>query len=351
MSAKVRPATAPHATKSVGRARVLSYTAPLHHDASIPSAAGRRRSGDWRASLRSQRTRALRRAVPHGRRGQLRAQISRATWRLYAGSSVSCNCCGGKFRRFRVYVSDGGHRSLTCPRCNALGRHRVDWLYLTDHTDMLRRPTRLLHIAPEVCLEAPLRGMAHVDYLSADYDSTLAMEKLDVRSIHHGDESFDAVICNHVLQLVDDDRAAMSELCRILRPRRLGADPELGRRAARGHDREVRRLTGPIPAPDATKRSSSGSTVGRLSPAARAGGLHGDHLGLRQQAAARGPATASGSIWTRSSTSAASPDPPASGARSAPMGAGVREADFAAPRGETAPSRPAPAGGARADSK
>ena len=155
--------------------------------------------------------------MPHGRRGQLRAQVSRATWRLYAGSNVSCNCCGGKFRRFRVYVSDGGHRSLTCPRCNALGRHRVDWLYLTDHTDMLRRPARLLHVAPEVCLEAPLRRMAHVDYLSADYDSTLAMEKLDVRSIHHADESFDAVICNHVLQLVDNDRAAMSELCRIVK--------------------------------------------------------------------------------------------------------------------------------------
>ena len=175
-------------------------------------------SGDWRASLRSLRTRALRRAVPHGRRAQVRAQLSRATWRLYAGSSVSCNCCGGGFRRFRVYVSDGGHRSLTCPRCNSLGRHRVDWLYLIDHTEMLQRPTRLLHIAPEVCLEAPLRRMAHVDYLSADYDSTLAMERLDVRNIHHGDESFDAVICNHVLQLVDDDRVAMSELCRILRP-------------------------------------------------------------------------------------------------------------------------------------
>lgn len=176
------------------------------------------RSGDWRASLRSLRTRVLRRAVPHGRRAQARAQLSRATWWLYAGSGVSCNCCGGGFRRFRVYVSADGHRSLICPRCNALGRHRVDWLYLTDHTDILQRPTRLLHIAPEVCLETPLRRMPHIDYLSADYDSALAMEKLDVRNIHHGDESFDAVICNHVLQLVDDDRTAMRELSRIIRP-------------------------------------------------------------------------------------------------------------------------------------
>lgn len=159
----------------------------------------------------------LRRVIPHARRSQLRAQISQATWWLYAGSSVRCNCCGGTFRRFRVYRSDGGHRSLSCPRCNALGRHRVDWLYLTDHTDLLRTPTRLLHIAPEVCLEKPLRGMSNVDYLSADYDSALAMDKVDVRQIQYGDETFDAVICNHVLQLVDDDRVAMRELCRILR--------------------------------------------------------------------------------------------------------------------------------------
>ncbi|MGH2866116.1 MAG: class I SAM-dependent methyltransferase [Solirubrobacteraceae bacterium] len=160
----------------------------------------------------------LRVLVPHARRAEFKALYGRATWWLYAGRSVRCNCCGGRFRRFRDYSSEGGHRSLACPRCGALGRHRVDWLYLTDRTEVLQRPTRLLHIAPEVCLETPLRRMPNVDYLSADFDSTLAMDRVDVRDIQYGDESFDGVICNHVLQLIDDDRGAMSELCRIVRP-------------------------------------------------------------------------------------------------------------------------------------
>jgi ubiquinone/menaquinone biosynthesis C-methylase UbiE len=69
-----------------------------------------------------------------------------------------------------------------------------------------------------VCLETPLRRLANIDYLSADYDSTLAMDQIDVRDIQYGSESFDGVICIHVLQLIDDDRTAMSELCRIVKP-------------------------------------------------------------------------------------------------------------------------------------
>ncbi len=143
---------------------------------------------------------------------------NRATWRLFIGNNVRCNCCGGRWRRFQNYISEGGHRTLVCPRCGSLGRHRVDWMYLNERADVLQRPTRLLHFAPEVCLAAPLRQMSNVEYLSADYDSTLAMERVDVRQIQYGDATFDAVICNHVLQLIDDDAVAMSEICRILRP-------------------------------------------------------------------------------------------------------------------------------------
>ncbi len=167
----------------------------------------------WRARAK----RLARRLILHSQRHRVRALYNRTTWRLYAGNKVTCNCCGGRFRRFRIYTSDGGHRSLMCPRCGSLGRHRVDWLYLTE-ANVLDHPTRLLHIAPEVCLETPLRKLPTVSYLSADYDSTLAMERVDVTDIHYGDDSFDAVICNHVLQLVEDDRAAMRELHRVIAP-------------------------------------------------------------------------------------------------------------------------------------
>jgi SAM-dependent methyltransferase len=105
-----------------------------------------------------------------------------------------------------------------CPRCGSLGRHRVDLLYLTSQIDGLSRPLRLLHIAPEPSLEYSLRRLPNVIYRSADYDSKLAMDRVDIRDMPYGDESFDAIICNHVLQHVDDDAAALHELRRVLRP-------------------------------------------------------------------------------------------------------------------------------------
>jgi SAM-dependent methyltransferase len=160
----------------------------------------------------------LRGLVPHAHRAHLRALSNRLSWRFWAGDQVRCNCCDTRFRRFRLYVGDDGHRALACPRCGALGRHRVDWLFLGRETDLLARGGRLLHIAPEVCLAAPLRALEGVDYLSGDYDSSLAMEHLDVTAIAHPDGAFDAIVCNHVLQLVEDDRAALRELFRVLAP-------------------------------------------------------------------------------------------------------------------------------------
>jgi SAM-dependent methyltransferase len=63
-----------------------------------------------------------------------------------------------------------------------------------------------------------LRGLPNVSYLSVDYDSATAMERVDITAIPYPEASFDAVICNHVLEHVSDDRLAMRELLRVLRP-------------------------------------------------------------------------------------------------------------------------------------
>ena len=76
----------------------------------------------------------------------------------------------------------------------------------------------MLHVAPESCFRHALRALPNISYLSADYDSATAMERMDITAIGHPDESFDVVICNHVLEHVSDDRRAMRELLRILRP-------------------------------------------------------------------------------------------------------------------------------------
>ena len=95
------------------------------------------------------------------------------------------------------------------------------WLYIERETDLLKGYPTLLHIAPEVALKRKFErhyGKEHAEsYLTADLESPLAKLHFDVQQIPLEDESIDVVICNHILEHVEDDRKALRELHRILR--------------------------------------------------------------------------------------------------------------------------------------
>jgi len=134
---------------------------------------------------------------------------------FHAGRRVTCPCCGGQWRRF-ARVHD--ERDRACWSCGSLERDRLLWLYLDDHGDFVRPGMDVLHVAPEPALQERLRGLPEVRYVSGDLDSPLADVLLDVTDIQFADASFDLVVCNHVLEHVPDDAAAMRELLRVLRP-------------------------------------------------------------------------------------------------------------------------------------
>jgi hypothetical protein len=93
------------------------------------------------------------------------------------------------------------------------------WLYLLHETNLLSAPTkRMLHFAPEPTIAQRLSEHPAIDYLSGDLDPALAMEKVDITDIQYPDDSFDVVCCSHVLEHVPDDRRAIRELFRVLRP-------------------------------------------------------------------------------------------------------------------------------------
>jgi SAM-dependent methyltransferase len=142
--------------------------------------------------------------------GRLRAPF-------YRGDRVECPCCGGRFRGF-LASGPGGRPGVRCPRCGSLERHRLLWLYLERCTDLFSRSQRILHVAPEPRLCERLATTPGLDYVSADLDSPLAEEQLDIQDIPYPDASFDAILCCHVLEHVPDDRRAMRELHRILAP-------------------------------------------------------------------------------------------------------------------------------------
>jgi len=92
------------------------------------------------------------------------------------------------------------------------------WLYFKDRTNLFRDRLRLLHFAPEQVFEATFKSLDNLDYITADLYSDRAMVKMDITNITYGDNSFDAILCSHVLEHVMDDKKAMREMFRVLKP-------------------------------------------------------------------------------------------------------------------------------------
>ncbi|MFG5410634.1 class I SAM-dependent methyltransferase [Piscinibacter sakaiensis] len=106
-----------------------------------------------------------------------------------------------------------------CPSCGSLERHRLMQLYFEQRTDLFgEQPLRVLHFAPEACFVRQLDGNPRIDYVSADLSAPNAKHRIDITDIPFADDSFDVVICSHVLEHIPDDHRAMRELRRVLRP-------------------------------------------------------------------------------------------------------------------------------------
>ena len=103
--------------------------------------------------------------------------------------------------------------------CGSVERHRFVWLFFKEHTDLFDgRDKSMLHVAPERCFEGRLRRLLPKGYVTADLANPRAMVKMDVTDIPYPDASFDIIYCSHVLEHVVDDRRAMREFYRVLKP-------------------------------------------------------------------------------------------------------------------------------------
>jgi len=137
---------------------------------------------------------------------------------VFFGRRYYCPVCQSRVRRFWTYGRVPRSRAW-CPVCGALERHRLVWMFLQTGTDLLGPyPKKLLHIAPEKVLESKFRQVPVLDYLSGDLHDPRAMAKIDVTDIQYPDDSFDAILCSHVLEHVANDRQAIGEFYRVLKP-------------------------------------------------------------------------------------------------------------------------------------
>jgi SAM-dependent methyltransferase len=128
------------------------------------------------------------------------------------GEVRECPCCGGHFKRMsrRRLAGFAG----LCPRCRSHPRHRAIALLL-ERGDLPGR--RLLHFAPEPVFDSIFARLPEIERVTADLYAPADL-RLDITGMDLPDSCFDLIFCSHVLEHVPGDRAAISELHRVLAP-------------------------------------------------------------------------------------------------------------------------------------
>jgi hypothetical protein len=168
-------------------------------------------------SLASQASRILAEGLDEGEVYRREALYRRPAAEDFAPGVLQCPICGVSARRFLPF-GFAGRRNSRCPGCGSLERHRFLWLYLTKRTPLLSGRLRVLHTAPEPCLEERLRPRPNLRYRSVDLFNPHADVQADLAALPLPDGAFDALVSCHTLEHVVEDRAAMGELSRVLRP-------------------------------------------------------------------------------------------------------------------------------------
>lgn len=125
---------------------------------------------------------------------------------------------GKSFRAFLPYGYENPRENVLSPSTLSLERHRLLWLYLKNETDFFTKANKVLHFAPEQAFHKRFKQLTNIDYTTTDLNSPLAEVKADICNLPFKDDSFDIILCNHVLEHIPDDTKAMQELFRILKP-------------------------------------------------------------------------------------------------------------------------------------
>lgn len=159
----------------------------------------------------------VRRVVPRPVRDALRPIAERYQALAYIGNNVQCPCCGAHWREFLPHGRPE-RTNARCAKCDSLERHRLIQLFLHEREPEFHKPCyRFLHFAPETVLRRFIEPRVS-QYVSTD----LMVGKIDLFSditcLPYRDNTFDAILCVHILEHIPDDAKAIHELRRVLKP-------------------------------------------------------------------------------------------------------------------------------------
>lgn len=139
---------------------------------------------------------------------------------FFTGNNYTCPCCGWKLRAFThgntsIKIRHNGY----CPRCNSKARHRRWWVFLQEHTNLFSDKLRLFQFSPNYCLSRRFSTLPNIDYITGDLHPHRNIRiRMGLPATPLQSESFDAVLCIHALEHMHEDRQAIREMYRLLKP-------------------------------------------------------------------------------------------------------------------------------------
>lgn len=158
---------------------------------------------------------------------KLKKAIRLTPFRLenFGKERFTCPVCQyrGPFKDFNSPT--GLRKHATCPSCNSLERHRLQFLVMDRLLkEMNGTSLRMLHFAPESFFKSFFSS--HFDqYETADLNFKGVDHKVDITKLPFADATYDFVFASHVLEHIPDDEQAISQIRRILKPNGIAVLP------------------------------------------------------------------------------------------------------------------------------
>lgn len=142
-----------------------------------------------------------------------------------------CPICNGNWNEWiesgfdypvlnEVEIIGGGRRKHLCQNCAAPDRLRMIFSYMKSETSILNPISKIsiLHVAPERQLLEILMTKNKIEYYPCDkFNFNEIVKEADINDLKFSSNKFDYIICNHVLEHIQTDLKAMSELYRVLK--------------------------------------------------------------------------------------------------------------------------------------
>lgn len=153
---------------------------------------------------------------------------------LHKGDNYYCLLCDNSYNKFihsgvkasvfkKYQIAGAGYKkNIRCPNCGSVPRVRLLALFFQLRTNVFNQKTEILHISPNKLLTKYLKQKSTVNLTVGAFEPDEFKEfnakKIDVQKIDFEDNLFDIIICNHVLEHVENDFLAMKEIYRVLKP-------------------------------------------------------------------------------------------------------------------------------------